>query len=426
MEELMQYVWQYRLWPVQEMVAVDGSRINVLDPGIHNRDAGPDFFNAKVQIGDRIWAGNVEIHVRASDWHRHGHDSDAAYDTVVLHVVAVDDMRITRKSGGEIPQMVMRCAPDFSERYNKIVNSPFRELPCAGTVAELPEVMLSDWLTALGFERLYAKADRIAQITEQYNGDVASALYITIARAMGFGTNAEPFEQLARATPLKIMYRYRDSLTRLEALLFGQAGLLEDTHGCEYAERLRSEYDFLRTKHSLTQSPNTMWKMSRMRPQNFPHRRISALAHLIYHGILYSYYDIIKANDIDSLRNLFRIYLEGFFSTHYNFTSEARTPSSTALSEASIDTLIINVAIPLIHANSRTDGDDSAQRAVEMLSAIRAENNNVVRTFRDAGFKIEDAFISQAAIQLRRCYCEPRKCLYCRIGHRLLSQRVKA
>lgn len=422
----MHYVWQHRLVMQPDMVTTDGERVEVIDPGMLNRDAGPDFFNAKVRIGNRLWCGNVEMHVRASDWHRHGHDSDSAYDTVVLHVVAVDDTRITRKSGGEIPQMVMRCAPDFSERYNKIVNSPFRELPCAGTVAELPEIMLSDWLTALGFERLYAKADRIAQITEQYNGDVASALYITIARAMGFGTNAEPFEQLARATPLKIMYRYRDSLTRLEALLFGQAGLLEDTHGCEYAERLRSEYDFLRTKHSLTQSPNTMWKMSRMRPQNFPHRRISALAHLIYHGILYSYYDIIKATDIDSLRNLFRIYLEGFFSTHYNFTSEARTPSSTALSEASIDTLIINVAIPLIHANSRTDGDDSAQRAVEMLSAIRAENNNVVRTFRDAGFKIEDAFISQAAIQLRRCYCEPRKCLYCRIGHRLLSQRVKA
>jgi len=426
MEELMQYVWQYRLWPAQEMATVDGLRINVLDPGLLNRDAGPDFFNAKVQIGDRIWAGNVEIHVRASDWHRHGHDNDRAYDTVILHVVAVDDTRINRADGGEIPQMVMRCAPDFSKRYDMLVNNPFRELPCADTIAGLPPVILSDWITALGFERLYDKADRIVSTTESNNGDVATALYITMARAMGFGTNAEPFEQLARATPLKIMYRYRDSLIRLEALLFGQAGLLDGTEGCEYAGRLRAEYDFLRTKHNLTPSPNTMWKMARMRPQNFPHRRISVLAHLIYHGILYSYYDIVNAKDIDSVRKLFQIYLEGFFSNHYTFASTPGTPSSVGLSEASTDTLIINVVIPLIIAYGRLTGTDNTTRAVEMLMSLRAENNSIVRIFRSAGFKIDDAFKSQAVLQLRRCYCEQRKCLYCRIGHRLLSERVKA
>ncbi len=427
MEKLMQYVWQHRLWLPSDMATVDGQRVDVLDPGLLNTDAGPDFFNAKIRIGERVWAGNVEVHVRASDWHRHGHDSDPAYDTVVLHVVEHDDTRIRRKDGAEIPQIVMPCAADFSERYHEMVDNPVAELPCAAHLLTLPRIYLGDWISALAFERLYQKSERVLDWLERFKGDWQQTIYATLARALGFGINSDPFERLAAATPLRCLMRHRGDAGMVEAMLFGQSGLLDKAIAQypedPYVSALKRDYDFARAKYGLEPLRDPGWKMARMRPQNFPHRRIATLAALVSGGFEVSY-SLPGVRNADDARSLFDFPLTGYWARRYSFGPPAASRINT-LSRSSTDSLIINVVAPVLHAyGCRTGHEELTQRAVDLLQSVPAENNSIVRLFTAAGVQCDDAFTSQALVQLRRNYCQPRKCLYCRIGHRFLAQKA--
>lgn len=421
----MQYVWQYRLWPPELASTTDGLPVRIINPGLLNTDAGPDFSNASVRIGSESWCGNVEIHVRASDWFRHGHHNDPAYDSVILHVVEVSDTDIYRSNGEKIPQMVMTCARDFSERYAAFVGNPSLATPCAIELARMPRLTVSDWLTSLGMERLQEKADRVAAIARERSW--SEAIYITLARALGFGVNSEPFELLAKSMPLKYLRRHSDELLSVEAMLFGQAGLLaEDLPDHEYYCRLQREYAFYSAKYGLRPSPGVQWKMARMRPQNFPHRRIATLALLAADNFSFSY-DIAEIKDLEHARNIFAdLTLYGFWARRYNFRSQA-SGSPRALSSASVDVLIINAIIPYIYAYGHLTADDRMmERAVDMLCALGPERNNLVEPFRSAGVEVDSAFTSQALIQLSKNYCRSRKCLFCRLGHRMLSARVKA
>lgn len=422
----MQYVWQYRLWPLADMVTVDGERVDVVDVGMLNKDSGPDFFNAKIKIGNVMWSGNVEIHVRASDWKRHGHDQDAAYDSVVLHVVQVSDARIHSRDGRLIPQLVMACAPDFAIKYREMVNDVTRELPCAREVLSLPDILLTSWFTSLGYERIQSKAERIHALLKAGNGDWAEAVYITLARALGFGTNAEPFELLARSTPLKVLMKHSDELSYIEAILFGQAGLIPEQAGNDfYVENLRSTYAFLAQKYGLKPNPGIAWKTGRMRPQNSPYRRIAILAEIVYQGLYFSS-KFIDANSEKELRALFNFNLMGYWARRYTFGAP-NAASPHALSHASVTILIVNTVAPIIFAfGEQTANEKLQEKAVALLESLAPERNSVVDVFTRAGIKAPDsAFFSQAFIQLKREYCEPRKCLFCRIGHKLLSQKVK-
>lgn len=422
-EGLMHYIWQHKLWLQSDMTTVDGRHVQVIDPGLHNNDAGPDFFNAKLLIDGQTWCGNVEIHVKASDWYRHGHQNDMAYDSVVLHVVGVDDMRIKRCDGHEIAQIVMPCAPDFNIRYDKMVNCN-DEPSCRNEIAGLPKIYVTDWLSSLAYERLHQKVDHIRDILSRYHGNWSETLYIILSRALGFGTNAEAFERLALSTPLFCLLKHRDSYEAVEGTLFGQAGFLDcppdESH---YVKRMQQEYDFMCRKFNLHRPPSLGWKMSRMRPQNFPHRRIATLAALICEGFRISA-DIFNVKTIDDARQLFEIELTGYWSRRYNFTSES-SPTVRALSRDSISVLIVNVVAPMLYAYGVVY-DDSERRdtAVELLHNLSAESNTIVRMFTAAGIECNDAFASQALIQLRRNYCEPRKCLYCRLGHRILAAKA--
>jgi hypothetical protein len=424
MEQLMQYIFQHRLWLQSDMHTVDGRRVEILDTGTLNTDAGPDFYNAKVKIDNELWVGNVEIHVRASDWNRHGHQHDEAYDSVILHVVGRDDMAVRRSNGEVIPQMLMTCAPDFSRRYNEMVNSTLSELPCAREIEKLQSIYITDWLSTLAYERLYNKVDHIGDLLARFNNDWSEVAYITIARALGFGVNSDPFERLALALPLKFMMKHRDSLLSVEALLFGQAGLLDSTNQDPYVQRLIQEYSFLATKFGLHPVQSLGWKMGRMRPQNFPHRRLATLAAFVHAGFVLGR-EIFYATTEEDLRSIFRIELTGYWSRRYNFSAPA-SKSVNALSESSITVLLINVAIPLIYAYGQYLNDSATMdRAISLMQSLKPENNKIVELFVKAGIKCPDAFTSQALIELRRQYCEPKKCLYCRIGHRLLAQKVK-
>lgn len=423
----MHYVWHHRLWTPSQMRTVDGRRVDVLDPGLPNTDAGPDFFNAKVKIGDRLWAGNVELHTRASDWERHGHSADRAYDSVILHVVGADDARVNRPDGSEIPQLVMACAPDFRHRYDAMVGNLAAGLPCAAELRELPPVYMSDWLNALAFERLYRKSERVAGLVRHFGGDWGSAVFVVLARALGFGTNAEPFERLAMALPLRMLLKHCDDTMAVEGVLFGQAGFLDgqraDNGDNYYIARLKQEHAFMAAKFGLDAPRQLGWKMARMRPPNFPHRRLAALAAMISAGFPIAY-NIFGVAGEDDARALFDVELSGYWSRRYNFSSEG-APAGRAFSDSSVSTLIVNVVVSVLHAYAAAYGrDDMRERAVALLQGLAPEHNSVTRIFTGAGIPCPDAFTSQAMIELRRSYCEPRKCLYCRPGHRILAKKA--
>lgn len=422
----MQFVWQHRLGVDTNTLTADGRRVRIIDQGRLNTDAGPDFFNASVQIGDETWAGNVEIHVRASDWYRHHHDTDPAYDSVILHVVQHDDAPVYRKNGTVIPQMVMHCSPDAAKRCNMLLNHAPTTLPCVNTIKSLPHIYHTDWLTALAMERLYKKSTRILDIVAQTGGHWEGAAYVTLARGLGFGLNSEPFETLAKNLPLKFLNRHHDELQTVEALLFGQAKLIPDPSDGEntYATRLRMEFDFMARKFGLSPVPLS-WKMARTRPQNFPHRRLALLAQMIHQGF-YLVGKLDDARTIDDMRGLFNVELTGFWTNNYTFARKGGGCTPRALSRASIDTLIINVAIPLLHARATSRGDlDGMSRCAELLEQLGSEENSIVRLFAEAGVESTDAFTSQALIELRREYCEKKKCIYCRFGHRMLSAEIR-
>jgi hypothetical protein len=425
MEELMQYVWQHKLWLSNDMHTVDGRTVQVIDPGLINHDAGPDFFNAKIKIGGELWSGNVEIHVRASDWRRHNHHLDEAYDSIILHVVGIDDLAITRANGEIIPQLVMPCAKDFTARFNALVNNPHHELACANDIATIPELYITDWLSSLAYQRLYNKVTRIQELLAKFNSDWEEVCYITFARALGFGLNSEPLHRLALSLPLRFMRKHSDSLLAMEALLFGQAGFLDVISKDDpYTSQLAREYSFLSTKFSLIQPKSLGWKMARMRPPNFPHRRIALLAATMEGGFRMMS-RILGTKSAEDAIKLFDIQLTGYWASRYNFgpTSGIYIP---ALSLSSSRVLVINLVVPMLYAYG-LHYDDTAicDRAVDILHELPAEHNSIIKLFTQAGISCTDAFTSQALIELRRSYCETRKCLYCRLGHRMLAARVK-
>ncbi|MCM1504674.1 MAG: DUF2851 family protein [Muribaculum sp.] len=426
MERLMQYVWQHRLWPAGEMSTSEGERVQVIDPGKLNTDSGPDFFNAKIRIGRELWAGDVEIHVNASDWHRHKHDGDPAYESVILHVVGRDDTPIKRGDGRVIPQVKMPCSPDFSRSYDRLVGAAVYHLPCADEIKGMPTVKLRAWLDSLAYERLYKKSERIDHLLRDNSGDWESVCYVTVARGLGFGLNSEPFERLALSTPLRILHKHCDSHLSMEAVLFGQAGMLDCVDDSDaYVGLLKREYAFLANKFSLKKPVSLGWKMARMRPPNFPHRRIAFLAALLFGGFrLMS--RIMSAASLEDARKLFAVELAGYWASHYTFGGGLDVHSPVALGRASVDTLIINVVAPLLHAYGCSTGNlQMSDRAVAFLQELSPEQNSIIRMFRDNGVECPDAFTSQALIQLRREYCETRKCLFCRIGHQYLSKKSK-
>lgn len=404
------------------MATNDGRHVRVIDPGLLNTDAGPDFFNAKVEIDGQLWVGNIEMHVSATDWKRHGHDTDPAYDSVVLHVVDKDDAPVFRTNGERIPQLVLQVSPLFNMSYSELVNSRL-ELPCADSIGKVPAITITEWIERLAFERLHSKVDRVRDLLDMYHGSWEDVCYVTLSRNLGFGINNEAFERLARRTPLRLLHKHSDSLLQIEALLFGQAGMLnQDSIGADdYYRHLCSEYAFLANKFSLQPMEHEVWKMFRIRPQNFPYRRIAMLAHYIEGGFrLMS--NILEANGEKELRELFQVELTGYWSNHFSFgkPSEKQQP---ALSNSSIDIVLINTVAPLYYAYGEITGNYAlADKAIELLESLKPESNSIVKTFVTAGLDCDSALTSQALIELKHSYCDARKCIYCKIGHRLLSE----
>lgn len=427
MERMMHYIWQHRLWDGHKLATVEGLPVKVIDTGKINRDSGPDFFNAKIEIGGQLWVGDVEMHVKASDWYRHGHQNDSAYSSVILHIVEMDDIGITNPSTGKsIPQMRLSYSRELEREFQRLSDAPMENLACSRIIADIPRLLLTDWISALAFERLNSKAQRIHHFLSLTTNNWEEAAYITLARALGSGTNGDAFQRLASSVPLRLLGKHSDSILAIESILFGQAGMLdEDIPDNQYYRRLKNEYEFMKNKFGLSRPTDLNWKMARMRPANFPHRRIALLASYIFGGF-YLTRNLLEAKDVEEATELFRKNYSPYWQEHFSF-SPIKTERHLGLGKTTLHSLVINVAVPLIYAYGLShpgikEGDKYRDKAVFFLESLESERNYIITLFKDHGITCPDALTSQALIQLRREYCEKKKCLYCRIGHRLLSQ----
>lgn len=432
MEKLMQYVWNHRLWPLENLHTVDGRRIQIIDPGRLNTHSGPDFFNAKVKIDGELWVGNIEMHVAASDWHRHKHDTDPAYDNVVLHVVDRNDTCIRRRSDGAvIPQMVMQCAPDLSTHYSSLVTDAPSVLTCRAHLTSIEPVFMRQWLDSLCFARLHTKSDRIEAYRKRFGGDWEQAAFITVARSLGVGINGDVFERMACSIPLRAVSRHNDSLLITEAFVFGQSGLLDTAPNNHYTALLKREYAFICAKFGLRQPQGMLWKMARMRPASFPYRRLAFLAQMLHRSARFMSHIAAAgrtAEPLKAFREMFTAPITGFWSDHYTFEDSgatSQTATAPQVGAVTVQTLIINAVVPLLYAYGTTHSDHQlTDTAIELLQAMPPERNSIVRMFTDVGVPCCNAADSQALVELRRSYCEERKCLYCHFGHRLLQRRA--
>lgn len=422
MEYLLHYTWKHRLFPLKELVTTDGLPLEVIDAGLHNTDAGPDFFNAKLKIGGTLWVGNVEIHQRASDWFVHGHHTDKAYDNVVLHVVETDDRPATDSVGRRVPTLVLPVADKVRANYAELMRTEDYP-PCHAIIAHLPRLTVHSYLSVLQTERLTQKALRIEEWRKRRNLDWEEAFFMTLARNFGFGVNNEAFENWASHIPLRAVDKHRDDLFMIEAIFFGQAGLLQGEQEEEYASRLQREYRFLSHKFGLTPMEVHRWRFLRMRPANFPHVRLAQLASFYYKGagILGR---LLEAESIGQVCALLEAEPSEYWKTHYSFSGTA--PSRTKrLSKTTKELLIINTVSPFLYAYGRYKSDEAlCQRAVTFLEALKAEDNRIIRTWAECGIEVKSAADSQALIQLKREYCDVKKCLQCRFGYEYLKKKL--
>ncbi|MDH6357683.1 DUF2851 family protein [Parabacteroides sp. PF5-9] len=422
MERLLHYVWKYKLYPSQELTTTLGIPFTVIDPGLPNTDAGPDFFNAKIKINDTIWAGCIEIHENASDWYRHHHDINKAYDSVILHVTGHDDSEVYRTNGEQIPQAVLPVSETIRRNIEWLLHQD-KPIPCLSVIKEIDSFYLSGWLDALRSERLERKMQDIFHLLEQYSDDWNEVFYIILTRNFGFGVNSDAFEWLARSLPLRCILKQRNSHSQVEALLFGQAGLLEDEENCYYYRLLQREYRFLRKKFNLTPLEQSLFKNLRIRPGNFPHVKIAQLATiLMQHDTLFS--ALLEASTPREIKDYFRVHPSDYWKRHYHFKNFS-PENEKKISENMLNILLINTVIPMFFSWGRKKNrPEYCDRAIRLLESIPPERNSIITTFTQAGISVHNAGDTQALIQLKREYCEKKKCLYCRIGFRFLKRCI--
>ena len=396
MEAFLHYVWEHRRWESLTPAGIlSGCNVEVLDIGLCNKNAGPDFLEAKVRIDDIVWVGAVEIHERASQWYEHGHHLDSAYNGTILHVVEHWDKEIRLCNGRLVPCLIMRVPEELRAQASLLVTHA-QELPCTPFYAQLREEPVCEYLQRLARERLEAKSRRLMHLAEQY--DWHEALHISLFRYHGFGLNNEAMETLARALPYKLLARYLDNEKQCKALIFGQASLIDKYPNEEEREQISAEYDFLRHKHSLEPISSSLWRRLRTRPASFPECRLHQLTDLLRSG-RWSLSAVLSVRTAQELHTLL-----------------------TPLSPNSADSIGINVLLPFAYAHGAVHEGKEIEPHLSMLATLPAENNKITRLFSKAGIKIKNALESQAVLQLYRNYCEAHKCLYCHWGRLLLSR----
>lgn len=414
-EAFLYYLWENRLLK-GELSTTDGQNIEIVNTGYRNLDSGPDFLEAKIKIGGTLWAGQVEIHVLTSDWDRHRHQSDKAYENVVLHVVYEDDAKVNG-----IPVLELKGHFDMAlfDNYQQFIATK-GWIPCEKSLASVQKFTMLSWLDSIMVERLEQKSENVEKTLKSNTYDWEDALYKLLMRYLGLKVNNETFEYLSTILPFKTLLKHADNLLQVEAMLFGCAGFLEKDFTEEYPQLLKREYKVMKAKFNLLTMPEERWKFMRMRPSNFPTIRLAQMATMIHeNGNLFS--KILTARNTDDVRKLLEVEPSEYWLTHYRF--EAPSPKRTKrLGDSTADILIINAIVPLLFCYGQLHYDETlCERATDYLEQLEAEDNTITRHFAERGWQAQNAMQTQALIQLYTNYCKRRRCLECRIGNVLMK-----
>lgn len=420
-EEFLHYIWKFKLFDQQNLKTTTGEVVEIVKSGSHNTDAGPDFFNAQLKVDNTLWAGNVEIHVNSSDWKKHMHQQDKAYNNIVLHVVYQADVPIYRSSGEAIPTVELK--ERIQEKiYHNYLNfkSSNDWIPCEKQISATPPLIINSTLDRLLLERLERKSLSITNSLRLNNNNWEETFYQHLARNFGFKTNSEPFELLAKALPSLYLGKHKNSLLQIEALLFGQAGLLDQHFNDKYLQSLQNEYAFLKHKLKLQSIEAHLWKFLRLRPVNFPTIRIAQFANLVYNST-HLFSKIIETTQCADLKKLMDVDVSEYWQTHYTFDKVSRLKTKH-LGEEAVNNIIINTIVPFLFVYGKQKNEEKyVDRALQFLEQTSGENNEIIKRWKLLKMPVKSAYSTQALLQLKNEYCTAKKCLNCSIGNYLLK-----
>lgn len=422
-EDFLHYLWKFRKFDFQDVKTTAGESVVIIDVGRHNKDSGPDFFNARLRIGHQLWAGNVEIHLKSSDWYFHGHEIDDAYRNVILHVVWEDDVEIFRTDGALVPTMILKKLVDsklLNNYYQLFAKEP-AWINCESQFSGFDSFRLEHFLERLYLERLEERYELILNVLKNTLNNWEALLFRLLCRNFGLKVNADSFLSMAESIDFKIIQKHRRNLRDLEALFLGQAGLLEDRLEIAYYQDLQSRYAYLKHKYKLENSYVIKPKYFRLRPDNFPTLRLAQLAALYYNRPgLFS--RLISAESMENIYKIFEIEISSFWSSHYSFLKE-HNPRPKKLTKNFIDLLVINTVIPVKFAYGKYLGNPCEEELLDMMSSLAVENNSVIEKFNELRpGTAENAMETQALLQLKNSYCDKNRCLECSLGISLLQK----
>lgn len=420
-EAFLYYLWKYQIFQTP-LKTINGEELIILKPGQINTDSGPDFFNSKIRIGETTWVGNVEIHIKASDWDKHQHQFDAAYNNTILHVVFECDKMVKTQDDQTLKCLELKGKFDVNSllKYEYLLHNK-NWIPCASQIAEVNSFEWRNWLERLAIERLEKKSEFVNELLDSTKNDWEMAFFISISGYFGQKINQLPFQILARSVHPHILAKHKDQLFQIESLLFGQAGLLEEDHEEDYYQKLKKEYEFLSKKYKLFPMPKHLWKYMRLRPAAFPDIRIAQLSFLMSQTD-FMFSKILETTELKQLDLLFQSHASEFWDTHYRFHVNS-SPKIKILGKSSRLGLMINAVIPFLFVYGRNKGESKyEERAIRFLTEIAAEKNTITKNFTELGQRPFNAMESQAMIELKLNYCDYKKCLNCKIGMMILKK----
>lgn len=421
-EDIIQFLWKHKLSQGKRMYSTCGQELVVLSPGEQNFHAGPDFFNARIQLGSTIWAGNVEVHQKASDWYRHSHHIDPAYNNVILHVVGEFDADISNSLGRRILTLVMEYPEPLVDRYFELKKNE-GWLPCGPYLKEFPRPHLKDWLNYLRLQRNQEKSQRYSLLAPSIVGNREESFYWALASGFGFSQNSLPFELLAKALPLNRIAHLRENQFELEALFFGHAGLLFPAKSMgTYPSSLWARYEKLQHLTSNKAIPHHLWKFLRIRPASFPTLRISQFVSIL-HSKMPLLENILTISSLNDLEQFLRAGATTYWDNHYLF-GKCSPPCKKYLGQHAVNTLIINVVLPFLHSLGQTQAIRIGIHTGEIISQLKAESNQIIQYWRSYGIHAKNAGESQALLQLFNVYCKQKRCLDCQIGSGILEESM--
>ena len=420
-EDFLHYLWKFKKFDVLNLKTSNGEEITIINVGQYLELAGPDFFNAQIVIGNQKWAGNIEIHLKSSDWYVHHHERDEAYENVILHVVWEHDTEIFRKNNSEIPVLELQKYVDAATitNYQSLI-SPKSWIFCEKQLNEINGFVINNWLERLFFERLERKSNPIFELLEQTKQDWEAVLFCLLAKNFGLNTNGEIFLKIVQSIPFSIIRKESFEVENLEALLLGNAGILDSEKEDTYFKDLKFRYFYLLHKYQLEKKNLEPVQFFKHRPDNFPTIRLSQLANL-YHGQQNLFSKISTANSVKSIYETFDVSASDYWQNHYQFDKES-LKKKKKLSKSFVDLIIINTIIPLQFAYAKSQGKEISEELIQLLDEVDPEKNAIMDKFGSFGIKSKNAFESQSLLQLKNEYCNKSRCLECAIGMELLKE----